>query len=117
MICPACGSDGQGEPVPDKYLHHNIPGEPWYDPKKEDCRDQKARWAARHPGEERCFCLPYGEITHFSRFILVEVLGVYDGGLYYVCPDCDHAFHRWTDPHMRSKAQFYIDQHNTTGDT
>lgn len=32
--------------------------------------------------------------THYSRIVGVEVPGVYDGVLYWVCPDCGHAWAR-----------------------
>jgi hypothetical protein len=110
--CPACNASLLGVPVPEKYLHHNIPGDPYFDPKKETCEEQKARNVLLGL-RERCFCLPYGEgTTHFSRRHGVEVRGVYDGVLFWVCPDCNHAWHRWEDPHVRRRAQPYIDQHN-----
>lgn len=34
---------------------------------------------------------------YFSRAILVEVRGVYDGGLFYHCPDCGGDYHRWPE--------------------
>ena len=37
----------------------------------------------------------YGGETHFSRSIMVEMPGVYDGGLYWECPDCGGTWHRW----------------------
>lgn len=54
----------------------------------------------------------FGEKTHFSRTIGVEMPGVYDGALFWVCPDCDRAFQRWTDGLMAKKAQRYIDKWN-----
>lgn len=40
----------------------------------------------------------YGEgVTHYSRMIGVEVQGLYDGILYYACPDCDATWHRWSE--------------------
>lgn len=52
--------------------------------------------------------------TGYSRVGLVEVRGVYDGGLYLVhaVTDCEYAWHRWTDPYMREKAQPYIEKWN-----
>lgn len=37
----------------------------------------------------------YGGKTHFRRDILIEVQGVYDGGLLLQCPDCRGYWHRW----------------------
>jgi hypothetical protein len=110
--CPACNADLRGEPIPEKYRHHNVPGDPYFNPKDRTCEEQRASWASRYPGEDRCFCLPYGDSTHFKRTIMVEIRGVYDGGLFLVCPDCGHAWHRFTDPRMMAKAQPYIDKHN-----
>lgn len=47
-----------------------------------------------------------------SRLIGMEIQGVYDGMLYWICPDCDVAYQRFSDPGMRAKAQPFIDQHN-----
>jgi hypothetical protein len=33
--------------------------------------------------------------THYSRIIGIEVRGVYDGVLYWSCPDCGGTWHRW----------------------
>lgn len=43
----------------------------------------------------------YGGKTHFSRVIGVEVPGVYDGVLYWKCPDCDHKWHRFPESDWR----------------
>lgn len=117
--CPLCDADLRGDPIPEKYRHHNIPGEPFFNEERETCEEQRATNAAWNAKvgdsnrEPRCFCLPYGDATHFKRGHIVEIRGVYDGGLYKVCPDCGGAYHRWTDPHMMAKAQWYIDRHNT----
>jgi len=36
------------------------------------------------------------DTTHYSRMIGVEVPGVYDGVLYWECPDCGARWHRFT---------------------
>lgn len=54
----------------------------------------------------------YGKSRWYSRMIGVEIRGVYDGVLYYACPDCGGAWQRWTASDMRRRAQPYIDQHN-----
>lgn len=52
----------------------------------------------------------YGDATHFQRFIGVEVAGVYDGALFYRCPDCGHPFHRWPEGHeLRIKAAPFVE--------
>lgn len=52
----------------------------------------------------------YGEdSTHFSRTILMEIQGVYDGGLFYACPDCAGRWHRWPEGHeLRARAETYV---------
>lgn len=51
--------------------------------------------------------------TVFTHLIGVEIRGVYDGVLYWLCPFCDIAFHRWPYGHpYHEKAQRFIDQHN-----
>ena len=86
MICPKCAASMQGDPVPAEYhIHHD------------DCDEQKARNLERWGWVDTCHCLPYGDTTHFSRVMGHEVRGVYDGVLFWSCPDCGHAWPRWTD--------------------
>lgn len=108
--CPHCGSNMQGPPIPEKHLHHNVPGDPFYNPKEPTCEESKARWAKIRPGEERCFCLPYGgDNTHFSRLIGVEISGVYDGVLFWQCPDCGGRWHRWPEGStLRARAELHV---------
>lgn len=51
----------------------------------------------------------YGTSTHFSRKIGIEIRGVYDGMLFWQCPNCGGRWHRFTDEYMRKKAEPYID--------
>lgn len=37
----------------------------------------------------------YGHSTHYSRAFGHEIFGVYDGILFWSCPDCGKAWHRW----------------------
>ena len=49
--------------------------------------------------------------TVLSRGISVEVQGVYDGGLFYQCPDCRGTWHRWPEgDRLRAKAQHIMDE-------
>jgi hypothetical protein len=51
----------------------------------------------------------FGDATHFQRRIGVEVSGVYDGVLFWKCPDCGHAWHRWPEGNcLRADAEQYI---------
>lgn len=52
----------------------------------------------------------YGEQTHYSRTIGMEVMGVYDGVLYWQCPDCGGTWHRWPEKFsdLRRRAEEYI---------
>ncbi len=78
-ICPECAADLTGEPIPE---------------------------ASRQAGS---YGPPETAPTHFSRLIMIEVRGVYDGGLYFVCPDCGVRFHRWPEGHpLRAKAEEYV---------
>jgi hypothetical protein len=45
----------------------------------------------------------YGEATHWRREIGHEISGVYDGVLFWSCPDCGKAWERWTAPGWRSR--------------
>ncbi len=81
--CTNCEASFIGDPIP-TYPH------------VEDCEEQKDRSEARGWGR-KCFCLPYGDSTHFRREIGHEVPGVYDGILFWSCPDCGFAWPRWTD--------------------
>lgn len=45
----------------------------------------------------------------YFRVIGVEVRGVYDGVLHWLCPDCGHTWHRWPDGHpYRQRAEPYV---------
>lgn len=45
----------------------------------------------------------------YSRAVMVEVWGVYDGGLFWQCPDCNGRWHRWPEGHpLRAKAEPYV---------
>lgn len=37
-----------------------------------------------------------GKEQRFYRALAVEIWGVYDGVLFYACPDCHHTWHWWT---------------------
>lgn len=56
--------------------------------------------------EENC---PNG---HTGSAVMVEIQGVYDGGLFWHCDECEISWHRWADEHMRSRAQPFIDKWN-----
>jgi len=46
----------------------------------------------------------------YTRAIMVEVPRVYDGGLYYQCPDCGGRWHRWPEDHrLRAVAAPYVE--------
>lgn len=48
----------------------------------------------------------YGGATHFLRTIGVVVPGVYDGGLYWRCPDCGGLWNRWSKrSHLHGAAE------------
>jgi len=52
-------------------------------------------------------------VTHYSRMIGVEVPGVYDGVLYWACPDCGAKWHRFKadgwGAGLHKAAQRYVD--------
>lgn len=52
----------------------------------------------------------YGGATHYRREVGVEVRGVYDGTLYWQCPDCEGAWHRFSKGDARYTAAMpYVD--------
>ena len=53
----------------------------------------------------------YGEATHFSNCIGIEVQGVYDGVLYWMCPVCNHRWHRFPEGHpLRARAEQFVNR-------
>ena len=51
----------------------------------------------------------YAKGEHYSRVVGVEVRGVYDGVLYWQCPDCGHKWHRWpVGDYRRDRAAMYL---------
>lgn len=51
----------------------------------------------------------------FAAYVGYEVPGVYDGVLYWVCPECGHAFPRWVGEESQRMVQLskrYADAHN-----
>ena len=106
-ICPHCNADLRGEPIPDKYLKHLYESDPDWDRGTNTSHEQQEK----KYGEGRCLCLPYGEgKTHFSRIIGVEIRGVYDGVLFWACPECGGTWHRWDLPDMRQRAAPYMEE-------
>ena len=54
------------------------------------------------PPEHRHYYAP--DSTHYLRVIGVEIPGVYDGELYFACPDCGGRWHRWPEGDWRRTA-------------
>lgn len=50
----------------------------------------------------------YGTNTHYSRKIGVEIRGVYDGVLFWQCPDCGGRWHRFSEGPLRVRAESFI---------
>jgi len=94
--CPTCGVSLQGDPIPHEYRVH-----------KDDCAEQVARHG-------RCYCRPYGSATHFRREIGHEVPGVYDGVLFWHCPECGWAWPRFvaTSTTLGQKSAEHADRWN-----
>lgn len=90
--CGHCGADQRGGRIPPTQA---LPLDEW--------KVWKETGRLPDDFEER---LP----RYYSHTMAVEVLGAgYDGVLFYKCPFCGYAWHRWRDRHMRAKAQPYID--------
>lgn len=95
LTCPHCDASMRGGEIPAEHRVH-----------KSNHDDQVERYG-------RCYCFPYGEQTHWSRVIGHEVWGVYDGILFWVCPDCGLAWSRWTDGgRLTDAAAEYVDKYN-----
>lgn len=63
--------------------------------------------AGEIPDEHRHHYSP--DATHFSNRVGVEVPGVSDGVLYWMCPHCNHRWHRWPEGHpLRVRAEEFI---------
>jgi hypothetical protein len=50
------------------------------------------------------------DATHYSKIIGIELRGVYDGVLYWQCPECGGKWHRWPQgTYQRGLAERCID--------
>lgn len=56
------------------------------------------------------------DTTHYSRLIGHEIQGVYDGVLFWSCPDCGIAWPRWTEGTRGEEARRYSDAVNAQRD-
>lgn len=64
----------------------------------------------RIPDEHRHW---YGDRGYYSRVIGHEVRGVYDGVLFWSCPDCGQAWPRFTeDDRLGRQAREHVDRWN-----
>jgi hypothetical protein len=81
--CPGCGSNLDGEPIPEELLHCYNRG-----PDGELIHSEEEYAAVRDQIEN--------ETTHYSRVIGVEYQGRYDGISEWVCPDCGRREGRWS---------------------
>ncbi len=49
--------------------------------------------------------------TTYSCAVMVTIPGVYDGGLYILCPYCNGRWHRFPEGHpLRERAAPYVDE-------
>jgi hypothetical protein len=104
VICPRCDSNLRGEPIPAEHFVHDRSSQ-------EHLRSVAAHQKYALRGE--CSCLPYGDLPpeerFYSRVIGIEVSEVYDGVLFWQCPDCGGRWHRWPEngPY-RAQAEPYV---------
>lgn len=53
----------------------------------------------------------YGEKEYYMKTIGVEIYGLYDGVLFWMCPFCEGKWHRWPEgDYRREKAENYFEQ-------
>lgn len=82
--CPHCGTDQVGEPIPEEHLlagYYHLPDQPWDGVTPE----------------------------YYSRTIGIEISGIYDGVLFWQCPDCGGKWHRFPEgDYRRSRADRYV---------
>ena len=58
----------------------------------------------------------YGETGQYSRRIGVEIPGVYDGVLFWQCPDCGGRWHRFPESHyLHERATRFITTEQKAG--
>ena len=75
--CPVSGCDLRGEEIKREHLEAGYYG-PW---KPEDGS------------------------RYYSKVIGMEIRGVYDGVLFWICPVCGECWHRFTDRFMQARAE------------
>jgi hypothetical protein len=105
--CPRCNTSFIGAPIDPKHFVHD---------KTTDAHKASVAWSESRgdrrtrTGEPWCSCLPYGDLPEnerfYSRLIGIEIQGGYDGVSYWMCPDCEYTWDRWTGeerkaPHER----------------
>lgn len=97
--CPNCKSEMRGEPIPEKYFVHDRDSE-------EHKRSVETHKRYNLSGE--CSCLIYGDLPpedrFYSRCMGYEIRGVYDGVLFWGCPDCGHLWPRFKLDGLREAA-------------
>jgi len=60
----------------------------------------------------------FSAATHYGREIGVQIYGVYDGVLYWQCPDCGGVWHRWPEgDELRERAEPFLQEHARTYST
>lgn len=78
-VCPYCSADLRGNPIPEEYRQAG-----YYGP-------------------------PDSASTHYSRVVGHEESTIYDGILYWGCPDCGGTWHRWPEgSRMRRFAEIFV---------
>lgn len=110
--CGNCGASFRGEPIPEKYFEHDLTSEEHKD---------SVEASRRMFGDERCFCLPYGDLPPEARFwdsrIGIEDPMVYDGILVWLCPFCGDMQPRFSaegDLALHRKGRLFISERMTS---
>lgn len=83
LNCPECDCSWDGGSVYEAYKQHRDDGSPYY----KGLSDKELEKRVKEN---------YGPPYRYSKLMGIEIMGEYDGVLYWRCPECLTAWHRFT---------------------